>query len=332
MKKQWMAALLTVAMSAGMIMTAGAADAKYCFYFPMPHAFGNEVNGYAVEFAEEQGIELYTMFGSAFEQSDEDTNMRALAADGYNAFMAMPATDGASGLFQELGDFDVDVVTFGAATSGQGELFCVATDVETAAYEACEDVIEALGGKGGILNVLEVLNDTNTIKRQAGVNACIEAHDGVELVQEVADIDSIDEGVEKISSALAANEGKVNGMVCTGNQASSAAVQVLNDYYDRNPDAEKIVLVTIDTPEDVMAGIESGVVYGTIAQNTRAMGSVPLVILQMLADGYEKIEGTYFIDSGCTLVTKENVETFPDDLAVITQNIIDSLDGTYLTK
>ncbi len=44
---------------------------------------------------------------------------------------------------------------------------------EKAAKMACEEVNKAMGGKGGILNVLETLTDTNTVKRQKGVNEAI---------------------------------------------------------------------------------------------------------------------------------------------------------------
>jgi len=308
-------------------------DLKMVWYFPAAHAYGDEVSGYVKQFTEDYKTDVKIMVGSDWEQATQDSNLRALVADGYNAISAYPSTDGAAGLYDELEQQGVNIVGYGASTSEQKEMFCVATDVEAAAYTACEEVIKAMGGKGGILDVLEVLTDTNTLKRQKGVNDCIAAHDGVELVQEVADINSIDQGVEKISSALTANVDKINGIVCTGNQSSSAAVQVLNDYYDRNPGAAPIYLVTIDTPDDVMEGIKSGVVYGTIAQNTFAHGYIPCVILYMMGhDGYKKVDGTFFIDSGCVLVTKDNIDTYKDDLQKVTDQIIKDLSTKYLTK
>ena len=126
---------------------------------------------------------------------------------------------------------------------------------------------------------------------------------------------------------------EINGIVCTGNATSSAAVQVLDDYYARNPDADKIYLVCIDTPEDVMQGIEKGIVYGTIAQNIFAHGYIPLVILNMMGtEGYKQVEGTYFIDSGCVLVTKDNMDNFQADLQAVTDQIIEELPVKYLTK
>jgi len=330
--KKFLSAILVLVFLLSLSVGALAADAKYAWHFSAPHSYGEEVKGFVEQFAADTGIDVRIMIGADWEQSTQDNGIRALVADGYNNISAFPSSDGAAGLYEELASFGVNIVGYGGTTSQQTELFCVATDVEAAAYAACGYVIEAMGGSGGILNVLEVLSDTNTLKRKAGVEACIAAHEGVALIQEVADITAIAEGVEKISAGLSSGQGQINGIVCTGNMASAAAVQVLDDYYARNPDAEKIYLVCIDTPDDVMKGIENGVVYGTIAQNTFAHGYIPMVILQMLNDGYTKVEGTYFIDSGSALVTKANMDSFGEDLQKVTDQIIADLPVKYLTK
>lgn len=329
--KRLTVSLLVLILTLSMSLT-GLAEAKIAWYFSAPHSYGEEVKGYAERFAEDYDVDVKFLIGSDWEQSTQDANMRALVADGYMNISTFPSSDGAAGLYDELKSFGANIVSYGASTSQQTELFCIATDVEAAAYDACGYVIEAMGGKGGILNVLEVLSDTNTLKRKAGVENCIDAHEGVELVQQVADITTIAEGVEKISAAVTSNIGKINGIVCTGNQSSAAAVQVLDDYYARNPNAEKIYLVCIDTPDDVMQGIEKGIVYGTIAQNTYAHGYIPMLILKMLNEGYSKVEGHYFIDSGNVLVTQDNMERFSEDLMKVTEQIIEDLTAKYLTK
>lgn len=336
--KKVIGVVLAIAILASMLVLSGCsgkkqAESKLCWYFPVAFPYADEVKTYVEQFSKDYNIDVKIMIGSDFEQATQDTNMRALAASGYNGFSVFLSTAGAAGLYSELESQGINIVGYGAATAEETEMFCVATDVEAAAKTACEEVIKAMGGKGGILNVLEALTDTNTVKRQKGVNEAIAEHDGVELVQEIAGMTSIDEAVEKITSALTANVQEINGIVCTGNATSSAAVQVLDDYYARNPDADKIYLVCIDTPEDVMQGIEKGIVYGTIAQNIFAHGYIPLVILNMMGtEGYKQVEGTYFIDSGCVLVTKDNMDNFQADLQAVTDQIIEELPVKYLTK
>ncbi len=325
--------LLSLCLLTGCGKKDGKKDMKMVWYFPAAHAYADEVKGYVEQFQKDKGIEVKIMIGSDWEQATQDNNMRTLVADGYNAISVYPTSDGAAGLYDELLQQGVNIIGFGASTSEQTEQFCVATDVEAAAYTACEEVIKAMGGKGGVLNVLEVLTDTNTLKRQKGVNDCIAAHDGVELAQEVAGITNIDEGVEKISAALTANVNTINGIVCTGNISSSAAVQVLDDYYTRNPNADPIYLVCIDTPDDVMQGIKDGIVYGTIAQNTFAHGYIPCEMLRLMRqEGYKPVEGQFFVDSGCVLVTKDNMDSYNDDLMKVTDQLIADLTTKYLTK
>ena len=315
-----------------MALGSACAEAKFAWYFPSAAPYGQEVMGYAEQFVKDSGLDVRIMLGSKFDQTTQDTNLRALVADGYTYISSFPVGDGVAGTYEELMDFGAHIVGYGGATAEQTEEFCVATDTQAAAYAACDYVIDAMGGSGGILNVLENLSDTNTIKRKNGVEACIADHEGVELVQEVGDIQSIDQGVEKISTALTANIDKIDGIVCTGSKTSSAAAQVLADYYDRNPEAEKVWLVTIDTPEDVVKGIQEGYVYGTIAQNTFAHGYIPMMILQYMSEGYEKVEGEFFIDSGCVLVTQENLDSYSEDLQVVTDQIIADLTTKYLVK
>lgn len=59
---------------------------------------------------------------------------------------------------------------------------------------------------------------------------------------------------------------------------------------------------------------------------------VPLTILKMMNEGYKKVDGTFFIDTGCVLVTEENKDSYQDDLDAITEQILKDLPEKYLTK
>lgn len=307
-------------------------EVKIGWYAPGSNQYTDSVGKAAEQFGKDYGVDVRVIYGDT-EQATMDSSIRSMVADGYTNITSFPATEGAAGLFDELVSQNVNVVSYGASTSVGSEMLCVASDTEAAAYTACDVVIDAMGGKGNILNVLEVLTDSNTLKRRDGVNRCIAEHDGVELIQEIADINSIDEGVAKISSALSANEGKINGIVCTGTGSSSAAVQVLYDYYARNENADPIYLICIDTADDVMKGIEDGIVYGTMAQNVDAHGYVSCAVLYyMAAEGYMAADNQFLVDSGFVLVTKDNLDTYKDDLDTLTKTITEELTTKYLVK
>lgn len=331
--KKFSILLLALALIVSVMVPAMAetADVKIGWYAPGSNQYTDSVGKAAEKFAADYGVDVRIIYGDA-EQATMDAQIRAMVADGYTNISSFPATEGASGLYDELRAQGFNCVTYGASTSAQTELMCAASNVKQAAYTAAEVVIEAMGGSGKIMNVLEVLNDSNTAKRREGVIECVEAHEGVEIALEVADINSIEEGVTKISSALGAVAGEINGIVCTGTMTSSAAVQVMSDYYSRNPEADPIFVVCIDTADDVMKGIEDGIIYGTMAQNVEAHGYLSCALLYYMAtENMVPAEGQFLVDTGVVLVTKDNLETYNDDLTALTEKLASELTTTYLT-
>lgn len=325
--------LITLGLVFALLLSCAAmAEAKLAWYGVYSSPYIEEVKGYAEQFAADTSTEVRILIGSQNDQMTQDNNLRALVGDGYYYIASYPGTDGAAGLYDDLASFGVKIAGYGASTANEAEELCVATDVYAAAYAACEYIIEQMDGKGGILSCLSTVNDTNTLKRKQAVEDCVAAHEGIELIQHIVDIKSIDQGVEKISAALTANEGKVQGIVCTHTAAGSAAAQVLDDYYSRNPDAEKICLITADTPDDVMKGIENGVVSATVAQNTFAHGYVPLMALKLMSEGWEVKPDAYFIDSGYVILTKDNADSLAELRVEVTNRIVEELTTKYMTK
>lgn len=198
--------------------------------------------------------------------------------------------------------------------------------------DATEAVIEMMGGKGNILNVLEVLEDPNTALRKEGVEEAVAKYPDVKIIQEVAGIKNQEEAVSKIESALTANMGEIDAIVCTGMVTSVGMAQVLGDYYEQQGTDKHIYTVGIDTDDGLMKAIEEGIVDATIAQNNKGHGYIPCMILKYMGEGYTVKEDQYFVDAGTVLVTKDNMDTYSADLEEKTQAILDELTTTYLTK
>lgn len=325
--------LLSLVLVLSLVVPAVAetADVKIGWYAPGTNQYTDAVGKAVEKFAADYGADVRIIFGD-LEQATMDAQVRAMVADGYTNISSFPCTEGASGLYDELIAQGVNCVTYGASTSAQSEMLCAASNVKAAAYSATEAVIGAMGGSGKILNVLEVLTDSNTAKRREGVIECVDAHEGVEIAMEIADISSIEEGVTKISSALGALGGEIDGIVCTGTINSSAVVQVMDDYYGRNPDAAPIYIVCCDCADDVMMGIEKGIIYGTMAQNVNAHGYLSCAMLYyMAAENMKPVEGQFLVDTGVVLVTKDNLSTYAADLDALTAKLTSELTTTYLT-
>ncbi|MXW79791.1 MAG: substrate-binding domain-containing protein, partial [Gemmatimonadetes bacterium] len=223
------------------------------------------------------------------------------------------------------------VVSYGAPTTlPTPASFCVATDVKQAAMEATEALIGFMDGKGNILNVLELVEDPNTILRKEGVEAAVAKYPEVQIIQEIAGMESIETSTAKIQDALSARIEEIDGVICTGYTPTVAAATILSEW-NQTPDNKRIHFVGIDTDSVVLDAIRQGAIDATVSQNPYGHGYITCALLSYLLDGWQANPDRYFINSGTVLVTKDNVDTFEDEVRAITAQIMGELETKYLS-
>ena len=313
--------------------TAGAADYKIAWYAPMVHPYFDAVKKGVEAFEKDTKIEVLKQIGQEWTQDNQNQNVEALAAKGYKGFSIYPVDAGATnGLYKELTDKGIAVVSFGTTTlQPTTAAFVVATDVKGAAIAATEKLIELMGGKGNILNVLEVVEDANTKLRKEGVEEAVAKHPGVKIIQEVAGIKSVEEGTEKIQNAISAKINEIDGIVCTGYTTTVATTTILKELHKGGK--KKIRFIGIDDDKLVLEAIRSGEIDATLAQNPFGHGYISCMLLKYLQDGWKPKKDAYFVNAGQAIVTKENVDTyFEKDIMKAPQEIVKSLETTYLLK
>ena len=149
---------------------AAATEYKIAWYASAPHPYFEEVLQGVEAFEAEYGIPIEKQIGPDWEQASQNERVEALAAQGFKYISIYPTdASGANGLYEELTANDVKVINFGASTlEPTTASFVVATDAKAAAMQATEALIESMGGQGKIINVLEVLEDSNTVLRKEG--------------------------------------------------------------------------------------------------------------------------------------------------------------------
>jgi ribose transport system substrate-binding protein len=312
---------------------AAAGDFKPVWYAPAPHPYFEEVRAGIEAYEAESGIAVEKQIGPDWEQGSQNERMEALAAKGFNSFSVYPAdASGANGLYEELTARDINIISFGTSTAQPTTAsFAVATDVKAAAMRAAEELIKAMGEKGNIINVLEVLEDPNTALRKQGIEEVVARYPDVTIIQEVAGMASVEEATQKVGDALSANIDKVDGIIATGYTPSVAIAQVLTEYKARDG-ARTIHAVGIDTDEVVMQAIKDGVMDGTIVQNPYGHGYLSMLLLQYLSEGYKPKADAYFVDAGFAFATQENLETYAEDVLAVTEQIKSELLDKYLEK
>ena len=215
---------------------------------------------------------------------------------------------------------------FGAVTPGRG-----ATSGSGLGLAISRRLVTAMGGKGNIINVLEVLEDPNTVLRKQGIEEVVAEYPDVTIIQEIGDIGTVEEAVQKVGDVLSANIDKVDGIIATGYTPSVAIAQVLGEYKDNGGD-RTIHAVGIDTDEVVMQAIKDGIMDGTIVQNPYGHGYLSMLLLQYLSEGYKPKADAYFVDAGFAFATQENLETYNDDILAVTDQIKAELLDKYLEK
>jgi len=280
-------------------------------YWPAVHPYYESVKKGLAKHAEDFGVEVYSQIGTDWTQPTENEQVEALIAQGYNGLMVFPLdAAGANALYQEVVDQGVPVCNYGAQTQEPTPAsFTVATDVKAAAMEAAERVCEAMDYKGGILNVLEVVTDPNTILRKEGVEEVAAKYPDVEIVQTIGDMNELEECIEKVSNALAAGGDSINGIVTTGYNPTVAVAQILTEMEN-----DSIAFVGIDDDPAVLKAVEQGYITGTFGQNPYCQGYVTPLLLEYLIDGLEPKADHTFIDTFGVVITQDNIDTFMDEL------------------
>lgn len=306
-------------------------EKKIVWYGAMVHPYIAEVEKGVVGYERDTGTVIKRQIGQELTQDNENANVEALAAQGYKGFSIFPAdASAANGLYEELVQNGGHVVSYGAPTIlPTPASFCVATDVKKAAMEATEALIGFMGGEGNILNVLELIEDPNTILRKEGVEAAVAKYPQVRIIQTIAGMESVETSTVKIQDAFAAKVKEIDGVICTGYTSTVAAAMILGEW-NQTPGNKRIRFVGIDTDQVVLDAIRSGAVDATMSQNPYGHGYITCALLSHMLDGWRSNPEYYFVDSGTILVTKDKVDTFQDDIMAVTQRIMGELQSTYL--
>lgn len=327
-------ALLMVALGAVKIYQARYAAEpleQIVLYEPLPHPYCNAVGDGGKAYASERGVGVRIVVGQESTQANVNTNIESMFTLGYKAFAIYPVDPaGSKGLFARLQRGGRYVVAYGAQPEpGTETPFAVATDTRQAATLAAEKLVELLGQRGRILNVLESLTDANTPIRQAAIEEVVAKYPNVQIVQTVGDVTTEQRAREKIESALVARGDEVDGVICTGYTTTVAAAMLLAEH-NRRPGAKRIRFVGLDTDDRVLAAIRDGSVDMTLAQNAFGHGYISCALLDLLLQGWQPKTDYQFIDSGSVVVSRANVDSFQAVIETMTKTIVGDLKTKYL--
>ncbi len=261
---------------------------------------------------------------------DQNQLLNSMAAQGFNAFGIFPGDANATNaIMSELSAAGFPVMAIaGCVTEPTDAAFCFGTDVAISAYLGTKALIEAMGGEGAIIHGTGYLVDPNTQLRIEAVEKAVAETDGkVTILEHLADIDDQESADQKINSFLAARGDEIDGIITSAYVPSTVSATALRNLGDG-----RIRMVGIDDDPIVLDAIRDGIIDGTMAQNPYGQAFVGSKILAMLAKGCAVAEDApYFVDSGTLLISADNVETYGEDLKVVTAEIAETFPTQYLT-
>jgi len=267
---------------------------------------------------------------SGWDQTKQNDVLTSLAAQGYNAFGVFGvAPENINTTFGNLKAKGFHVASLASCPAGDTDSadFCLATDVQQAAYKAAKATIAAMGGHGNLVHLTGNKTDSNTQRRMAGVQQAVDETNGkVKLIDTVTDIDTDLQTAQKaVADLLAAKGTQINGIVNTAyNPAVASAAAVKQAHLP-------IVVVAIDDDPTVLADIKDGSVAATVVQNPVGQAYVGSYALMKLSTGCTMKQPGVTIDSGSFVVTKANVDTYDSLRQAATTQLKTDFDTKYLS-
>jgi ribose transport system substrate-binding protein len=267
---------------------------------------------------------------SGWDQTTQNSLLKSLAAQGYNAFGVFGVSpDNINSTFSDLKRQGFQVGSLGSCPAGATDDadFCLATDVQQAAYKATKAAITAMGGSGNLVHLTGNKTDSNTSRREAGVQQAVAESGGkVKLIQTVTDIDTDLQTAQKaVSDLLAAKGSQINAIVNTAyNPAVASAAAVKQSHLP-------IKVIGIDDDPTILSDIKDGSVSASIVQNPVGQAYVGSYALMKLAGGCTVKTPGVVVNSGSFVVTKTNVDTYDTARQAMTKQLKSDFDSKYLS-
>jgi ribose transport system substrate-binding protein len=267
---------------------------------------------------------------SGWDQTKQNNVLQSLAAQGYNAFGVFGVSpDNINSTFQQLEGKHLTVASLGSCPAGNTDAasFCLATDVQTAAYRAAVAAIQAMGGSGNLVHLTGNKTDSNTQRRIAGVQKAVDETGGkVKLIQTITDIDTDLQTAQKAVADLLGAKGKqINGIVNTAYNPAVASASAVKQS------GLPIKVIAIDDDPTILSGIKDGSVAATVVQNPVGQAYVGGYALMKLAGGCTMKTPGQTIDSGSFVVTKCDVATYDTKRQDETKQLKTDFDSKYLS-
>lgn len=206
---------------------------------------------------------------------------------------------------QQAAARQIPVVIFDSALTGEvgkDYISYVATDNRKGGVLAGEELARLINNKGKVVLVRYAVGSASTDEREAGFLSVMEKHPGINLISKDrysgATVGEAQKNAENMLDVLR----EADAIFCPNESSTQGMLNVLK----ANGLAGKKIFVGFDASPALVASLKAGEINALVAQNPLQMGYDTVRVLALHLRG-EKVPPT--VDTGCALVTKENLET-----------------------
>ncbi len=172
-----------------------------------------------------------------------------------------------------------------------------------AGYSAGEAMVKGTNGKANIGIVTGAIDADNLNLRIAGFREAIAGYPDMKIIDIQAGNSDLLQATEKTQSMLSANPD-LNALFGVSAECAIAQGKIVEERGLKG----KITIVGFDDLDETLDYIRAGTVYATAVQKPFMMGYLGVKIAHDLAKG--GVLESDIIDTGVTIVTKENVDSY----------------------
>ena len=273
------------------------------------HVFWKSVEAGARKAGDELGVEI--IWKGPLKEDDKNGQINVVeqfTSEGVSGIVLAPLDDTALvPVVQSAAERKIPVVIFDSALNAQvGQEFVsfVATDNRKGGNMGGAELARLIAGRGRVVMLRYKEGSASTMEREAGFVDAVKQHVGIQRLvdnryggatvgeAQTTAMNLIDE-IKRADGIFTPNESTTMGMLLALRQNNLAG---------------KVKFVGFDTSPPLVEALRAGEIHALVAQNPTRMGYDGVTTLVKHLNG-EKVPER--IDTGVTLITKENIDT-PD--------------------
>ncbi len=269
--------------------------------------FWKSIHAGAVKAGKELGVEV--LWKGPLKDDDLKAQIdvvQSFIAQGVSGITLAPLSD--KGLASAVGQataVKIPVIVFDSDLKGKDHLSFIATDNYLGGKLGAQELARLLGSKGNVIMLRYVEGSASTAKREAGFLDAIKAYPGIHVISENqyggATTESAFQSAESLLAGTKAASGGVDGVFCVAEATTLGMLLAL----ERQGLGGKVKFVGFDTSSKLVDGLRHGSLNALVVQDPFKMGYLAVKKMAEHLKG-QAIES--YIDTGVTLVTRENLD------------------------